>query len=141
KGRDLTELVAAVRAGPRGFFRLRWVRQVANLNEFFVHHEDVRRANGLGPRPTPPAEDAPLFANVRPARRLPARHLRGLGLELEWAGTGEAVTAGRGQRTARLRGRPGELLLFLFGRGDAADVELTGPPAAVDTVRRASFGM
>src|SRR5262249_22801083 len=41
KAKDLAELVAAVRAGPRGFFRLGWVRQMANLNEFFVHHEDV----------------------------------------------------------------------------------------------------
>ena len=30
-------------------FRLGLVRRVAYLNEFFVHHEDVRRANGFGP--------------------------------------------------------------------------------------------
>ena len=34
------------------------MREVGNLNEFFVHHEDVRRANGFGPRTNPPAEDA-----------------------------------------------------------------------------------
>ena len=141
KGKDLTELVAAVRAGPRNFFGLGWVRQVANLNEFFVHHEDVRRANGLGPRSNPPAEDAALFANVRRARWFLARRLRGTGLELAWAGTDEVVIARRGQPAARVQGLPGELLLFLFGRGDAADVEVTGPPAAVEAVRLASFGM
>jgi hypothetical protein len=36
------------------------VREMANLNEFFVHHEDVRRANGLGVRSLGPAMDAGL---------------------------------------------------------------------------------
>jgi hypothetical protein len=35
-----------------------------NLNEFFVHHEDVRRANGCGPRTNSPAMDAALWRNV-----------------------------------------------------------------------------
>ena len=42
--------------------------------------------------------------------------LRGVGLELEWAGTNERVRARRGEPTARLVGPPGELLLYLFGR-------------------------
>jgi uncharacterized protein (TIGR03085 family) len=140
--RPFDDLVATIRSGPPpGFFRIRWVRRVANLNELFVHHEDVRRANGLGSRSNPPDEDAALFRNVRLARLLLARRLRGVGLELAWAGTDTVVTARRGRPSARLRGLPGELLLFLFGRGDAADVELTGPRQAVDAVRRTSFGM
>ena len=44
--KDFTWLVARIRSGPPiGFFRIGWVRALANLNEFFVHHEDVRRAN------------------------------------------------------------------------------------------------
>src|SRR4051794_24277642 len=44
--RDFEWLVARFRSGPpRGFFRLGWVRSFPTLNEFFVHHEDVRRAN------------------------------------------------------------------------------------------------
>jgi uncharacterized protein (TIGR03085 family) len=46
-------LVERIRSGPPpGFFRIGLVRSFPNLNEFFVHHEDVRRANGLGPRNT-----------------------------------------------------------------------------------------
>ena len=46
--KDFTWLVGRIRSGPPvGFFRIGWVRDLANLNEFFVHHEDVRRANGL----------------------------------------------------------------------------------------------
>ena len=51
KQREFEWLVARIRSGPPpGFFRIGWVRSFPNLNEFFVHHEDVRRANGLGPR-------------------------------------------------------------------------------------------
>ena len=48
--RDFADLVATIRAGPPGCFRIDWVRRLSNLNEFLVHHEDVRRANGRGPR-------------------------------------------------------------------------------------------
>lgn len=37
---------------------------MANLNEFFVHHEDVRRANGLAPCLLASDMDAALWRNV-----------------------------------------------------------------------------
>jgi len=43
--------------------------------------------------------------------------------------------------TRGVPGPPGELLLYLFGRQGAAHVEVSGPPAAVEAVRRARFGM
>jgi uncharacterized protein (TIGR03085 family) len=137
-----TDLVATIRSGPPpGLFRIGWVRRVPNLNEFFVHHEDVRRANGLGPRTNPPAEDAALFRNVARAPWFLSRRLRGAGLDLVWAGTDTVIRARRGRPTACLRGLPGELLLYLFGRRDAADVELTGSFEAIEAVRRTRFGM
>jgi hypothetical protein len=36
---------------------------------------------------------------------------------------------------------PGELLLFLFGRGEAAAVEISGSSEAVEAVQRTPFGM
>jgi uncharacterized protein (TIGR03085 family) len=137
RGREFSDLVAAIRSGPPpGLFRVGWVRRVGNLNEFFVHHEDVRRANGYGPRTNPPAEDAALFGNVDRAGRLLSRRLRGVGLDLVWAGTGKSITARRGQPTIQVSGPPGELILFLFGRRDAADVEVSGPPEAVEALQR-----
>jgi uncharacterized protein (TIGR03085 family) len=139
---EFTDLVATIRSGPpAGFFRMRWVRRFPNLNEFFVHHEDVRRANGSGPRRTPPAEEAALFRNVTRAAWFLGRRLRGVGLDLEWAGTHRVVTARRGQPAARLCGLPGELLLFMFGRQDAADIEITGPSDAIEVLNRTPFGM
>ena len=140
--RDFTWLTATLRSGPPpGFFRIGWVRRLASLNEFFVHHEDVRRADGRGPRTNEPAMDEALWHNVRRGCWLLARRLRGAGLELHWAGTARTIRARRGEPTARIAGPPGELLLYLFGRQVAAQVEVNGPVAAVEAVRRARFGM
>ena len=139
---DFRLLVSTIRSGPpRGFFRLGWVRSVPNLNEFFVHHEDVRRANGRGSRLNPPELDAALWHNVSRASWFLARRLRGAGLELEWAGTVNMVRARRGEPTVHISGLPGELLLYLFGRQSAAHVEVAGPANAVEAVRQSRFGM
>jgi uncharacterized protein (TIGR03085 family) len=141
--REFEWLVARIRAGPPpGFFRIGWVRSVPNLNEFFVHHEDLRRANDLGPRDSlTPALEAALWRNVRQGSRFLSRRLREIGLEIRWAGTDERVTVRDGEPTARLSGPPSELLLYVFGRQIAARVEVTGPAQAVATVRRTHFGM
>ena len=140
--KDFTWLVARIRSGPPvGFFRIGWVRGLANLNEFFVHHEDIRRANSQGPRSLTPAMDAALWRNIRRGGRYLCRRLHGCGLEIEWTGTNERVTVRPGSPAARLSGLPGELLLYVFGRQSAAQVEVSGPPEAVAAVHRAHFGM
>lgn len=140
--RDFAGLIATIRSGPPpGFFRIGWVRRVPSLNEFFVHHEDVRRANDRGPRVNEPAMDEALWRNVGRARWFLARRLRGAGLELHWEGTGRTVRARRGEPTAHVAGPPGELLLYLFGRQSAAGVEVSGPAAAIEAVRLAHLGM
>ncbi|WP_433306392.1 TIGR03085 family metal-binding protein [Actinoplanes sp. CA-030573] len=139
--RDFAWLVATLRSGPPpGFFRLGWVRRLPSLNEFYVHHEDVRRANGLGSRTHDAALDDALWRNVRQSAWFLARRVR-VGLVLHRAGSGQSVRARRGEPVAALAGPPGELLLHLFGRQQAADVELTGPAEAVAAVRGAHFGM
>ncbi|MGO9156362.1 TIGR03085 family metal-binding protein [Mycobacterium sp.] len=140
--KDFTWLVGRIRSGPPiGFFRIGWVRSLANLNEFFVHHEDVRRANGQAPRSLTPAMDAALWRNVRRGGRYLSRRLNACGLEIEWAGTNERVRVQPGEPTARLSGPAGELLLYVFGRQAAAQVEVSGPPEAVAAVHGAHFGM
>lgn len=140
--RDFAWLVARIRSGPPvGFFRIGWVRALANLNEFFVHHEDVRRANGQAPRDLTPAMDAALWRNVRRGSRFLRRRLQACGLEIEWAGTREVMTVRSGAPTVRISGPPGELLLYLFGRQAAAQVAMSGPPQAVAKVYRTHFGM
>ena len=139
---DFAGLVATIRSGPPpGFFRIGWVRRFPNLNEFFVHHEDVRRANGRGPRTNEIALDEALWRNVSQAPWFLARRLRGAGLELRWAATARTVRARRGEPTVHMTGPPGELLLYLFGRQRAAEVDIVGPAEAVEALRRARFGI
>jgi len=142
KDQGYSALVEKLRGGPPpGLFRVPWIRKVPNLNEFFVHHEDVRRANGMGPRVNPPALDEALWHNVKSGARLLARRLRGPGLELRWAGTDSTHRGKAGEPIVAMTGAPGELLLYLFGRREIAEVELSGPPDAVETVRHADFGI
>jgi uncharacterized protein (TIGR03085 family) len=142
KRRDFPWLVSQIRSGPPpGFFRIGWVRSFPNLNEFFVHHEDVRRANGRNPRTLTSELDAALWRNVRRGGRYLGRRLRDAGLEIEWSATSERLRVRPGEPTARLSGSPGELLLYIFGRQSAAHVEVTGPAEAVAAVQRTHFGM
>jgi uncharacterized protein (TIGR03085 family) len=140
--RDFAWLVARIRSGPPpGFFRIGWVRSFPSLNEFFVHHEDVRRANGMDPRTLTPELEAVLWRNVRRGSRYLGRRLRDAGLEIEWAGTSERLRVRAGEPTAQLSGLPGELLLYVFGRQSAAHVDVTGPAEAVAAVHGTHFGM
>jgi hypothetical protein len=85
--------------------------------------------------------DAALWRNVRRSSHYLSRRLHACGLEIEWAGTSERVTVRPGEPMARLSGPPGELLLYVFGRQAAAQVEVSGAPDAVAAVRRTHFGM
>ncbi len=87
--------------------------RATNTMEFFIHHEDVRRA-GL--------------------RRFPA------GVSIVAPGYGESH-AGRGPAQLTLTGDPGELALFLSGRQPVARVELTGPEELTEKLRGARLGI
>ncbi len=132
-------LVAKVRSGPPVYWRP--FDRLANLNEYFVHHEDLRRGEGDN-TPRPPGEVADvenaLWGALKQVARLNGRSLRPVGLDLVRE-DGETLHAVSGQPVATLRGRPGELALYLSGRKDAAQVEIEGPPEATDALRRATF--
>jgi hypothetical protein len=53
---------------------------------------------------------------------------------------GDAVVVGRGPEVV-LRGEPIDLLLYLFGRKGAAQVEITGDTAARTALEAASLGL
>jgi uncharacterized protein (TIGR03085 family) len=131
------EVVEKLRRGPPwGVFRLAPIRRVANLNEFFVHHEDVRRANSCGPRILRTGEDEALFRNVAAARRLLLLRTHAFRLDVEWAGTDTAIRSPGETPRVRLRGLPGELLLYLFGRESAAQVDVSGSQEALELMHR-----
>lgn len=126
-------VVAALREGPAGVtpYRIPGVDSLANTAEFFIHHEDVRRAgeHPQGPRPMPMEDQDRLWPQVRLLGRLALRHSP-VGVVVERP-DGESLRLRPGTRTVTLLGQPGELLLALSGRGDAADVTVLGEDDAV----------
>jgi hypothetical protein len=46
-----------------------------------------------------------------------------------------------GDEVVTVTGEPSELVLFGYGRGQVAEVELTGDETAVGKLRQASFGI
>lgn len=124
--------------GRRGLFRIRWVHSLARINQLFVYRGNVCRANGV---PATCAVDAccPVAHVTRSSRSLSRRHASEL--EIGWAGSGQCAIARTGPVTVRLSGQPGDLLLYLLGRQEAATIALNGDPGAVAAVRRTHFGM
>jgi uncharacterized protein (TIGR03085 family) len=114
--------------------------RATNTLEFFIHHEDVRRAVlDWKPRPLSREYGKALWAYVPGAARLGLRRLRfGVGLTAPGYGT---ATVGNGAVQAHLTGDPGELALFLSGRQRVADVELTGPEELTAKLRKARLGL
>ncbi len=146
KARGYEWLIGRIRSGPPlGPFRVPGLRELTNLAEYFIHHEDVRRPNDRPPRTGAQVAELQdhLWRILRRAARFQARAVpRGVGLEFEAPGR-EVVVARRGDpgRIARLAGEPGELTLYLAGRRAAADVALTGDADAVTAVQEAKLGL
>lgn len=131
-------LIRRVRSGPP--YPLRLLDAQMNLMEYFVHHEDVRRAEESWQPRQDPMLDAALWAMTRPVGYLASRRLRGAGLELVAPGHG-SVVARSGETRAIVTGTPQELVLLLFGRRQVARVEIEGPDSARSALESTRFGI
>ena len=138
KERGWEPTLARLRKGPPAF--MLWTMPKVNVNENWVHHEDARRANGEGPRPEDPEIAGILLGVLRRAGRLGTRRVKPHGVEIELP-DGSRHTLRKGEHTAVLRGPIGECALYLSGRRDAAQVEVTGDPDAVEALRTAKLGV
>lgn len=129
-------LVERFRQGPPAWSPLALppVDAAANTVEYFVHHEDVRRAQpGWEPRELPAAFEDALWRRLRMGRMV----LRRLPVEITFAAPdGRTQRITKGGRQARVHGRPSELTLWALGRKDVAQVELTGEAEAVNVLNQ-----
>jgi uncharacterized protein (TIGR03085 family) len=141
--RDWVELVDRVRGGPPIWSptKLAKIDKLANTAEFFVHHEDVRRATGdWEPRDLEAELDEALYGVLTKfAKRLV--NSSPVGIVFEPIGGEPAIVAKDAEPSVTVRGDVGELILFAFGRQDHSTVTSFGDDESVEAVMTASFGL
>ena len=130
-------LVSQVRSGPPiwSLASFERVDEVINTAEFFVHHEDVLRGGpSWSPRELPTDLEWALWGIVSTSARL--RFLRArVGIVLVAPSYGRRqVHAMTDLGTVVVKGTPGELLLYSFGRRAVAQVDISGPEEATTAI-------
>lgn len=135
------DLVDRLRHGPArlSVFAIPGVDDAANTTEFFIHHEDVRRAGEVPQPHRVLAEDVEewMWRRLKLLGRAWFRRAQ-LGVTLERAGTidddgePETIRVSTGSSIVTVVGVPSELMLFANGRTNAAEVKLVGEPEAID---------
>lgn len=126
------ELIQLIRTGPPRFspFALKQIDEAANTVEFYVHTEDVRRAQpDWTPRELDPVFQDALWSRLERTARLVGRSVP-TGLVLRRP-DGQTAVAHRGTPVVTVTGEPSELLMFTYGRLNEADVELEGDKVAI----------
>ena len=130
---DFRALVERLRHGPPLWspFRVDKVDAMLNTLEYFVHHEDVRRAQpSWSPRTLSARQENLLWRQISVGGK---RLVRGsaVGVVLERADTGDRAVLKHDPRSVVVRGLPSELTLFVFGRKQHARVDLDGADADI----------
>lgn len=117
-----TGIVDLLRQRPPVWAPHRYLDEALNTLEYFVHHEDVRRAQpGWVPRVLEPGEEDALWARLRGMLKLRASMIPA-GTVLRRAGTDEELRGRPGEPGSTVRGPAGELVLWAFGRRSVATV-------------------
>jgi uncharacterized protein (TIGR03085 family) len=144
---SFASLIASIRNGPPRLspFSVPGMDERANLVEFFVHHEDVRRgAPGWPERKISPALSEALWRRLGMVRFLLRK--APVGVELARDDITTDPGGGRVRITAKARtpvvtvtGAPAELTLWALGRTSAAQVRMDGSDASVTKLTDAGW--
>lgn len=140
--RDYPELLQMLRSGPPfpSPLAIGPLERLANTGEFFIHHEDVRRAQPeWAPRELPGGMQEKLWGQLRLMSKLLTRSAPA-GLVLRRA-DGRTIVANAATPVVTLTAEPSELLLYVFGRQRVAQVQADGDADAVQKMSAASFSV
>lgn len=136
------QLLELIRTGPPrlSLFGIPGADEAANTVEFYVHGEDVRRAQSdWAPRVLDPEFAEALWGRLaRTAALVGRRSPSGLVLRRP---DGQTAVARKGSPVVTVTGEPAELLLFIMGRQHNAEVSLEGDQDAINKVQAAELGM
>jgi uncharacterized protein (TIGR03085 family) len=140
---EWSELVDTVRSGPPIWSptRIGKIDELANTVEFFVHLEDVRRAQ---PEWEPRDLDDDLADALYDVLAKMAKRLvksSPVGVILEPDDDHEPIIAKQTEPSVTVRGPVGELVMFVYGRQANSRVELSGDDESIAAVNGASFGI
>ena len=143
---EFPELVDRIRNGPARFsvFAIPGVDEGANTTEFFLHHEDVRRAGDQpqNARDLGAEVEEWMWRRLKLLARAWFRRVQ-VGLVLERLGSAEAggdpdtIRAVGGASIVTLVGQPSEVLLYANGRRSVAEIKVVGEPAAIEILNSA----
>ena len=138
--RDYGSNVALIRSGPPTWSPLALPPLGGvDVQEYFIHHEDVRRAvPDWSPRPVDEARDQLLWTQLALLGKLAYRSSP-VGVTLRRP-DGAEHTAKSGTRTVTIVGEPSELVLFSSGREQCV-VSFEGEPADVAAVKGTDRGL
>jgi len=119
-------VVDLLRQGPPAWSVHHYLDEATNHLEYFVHHEDVRRAQpGWAPRVLEPGQEDALWARLAGAVKLRIAKVPA-GVVLRREGTDQELRgSGDGPATV-LVGPPSELVLYAFGRTSVARLTESG---------------
>jgi uncharacterized protein (TIGR03085 family) len=142
---DFSSLVERVRSGPPRWspIALPPLDRAVNTLEYFVHHEDIRRAGpGWEPRELTDREQKAVWKSISVAGKGLVRPA-GVPVEIRWAGDerGRSAVLRKGDDPAVVSGQPSEIALFLFGRAQHGPLEFSGPDQHVKELRRGELGL
>jgi uncharacterized protein (TIGR03085 family) len=141
--RSYPELVRQVRTGPPtlSVFSIPGFDTLGNLVEYFVHHEDVRRAQpDWAPRDLPADLSDELWSRLTQLGRIMHRRVP-VGVTLRRTdGPGGQCVVRKGQPLVSVTGTAQELLLRTYGRTDV-QVEIDGTPEAIAAYTTANLSI
>ena len=140
KKQPFEKLVDRLRTNKLTFFALPPVDAMVNTLEFFVHHEDIRRARpGWRRRSLSEASLDTLWQALK-SGGAPLVRPAGVPVVVRRTDTGETATLMPGRNPVELSGPVTEIVFYLFGRDQVRDLTFAGPEDKVAKLRRADFG-
>lgn len=138
--KSFDKLVARVRKA-RNPMALPGVDAALNTAEYFVHHEDVRRAApDWQPRTLEPDEEDALWRIVRISGKGLIRPA-GVPVVARRTDTGADTNLRAGSDPVVVSGMPSEIVLFLYGRDQTRGLTFEGPDDRIAQLREASLGI
>jgi len=134
------KLVSRVRKA-RNPMALPGVDAALNTAEYFVHHEDIRRAAPeWEPRTLATDEQDALWKIVRVSGKGLIRPA-GVPVVARRSDTGAETTLKAGDDPVIVTGEPQELVLFIYGRRQTVGLRFDGPEEKVAKLREARLGI